>query len=152
MALFQHFGSNLASYFVKNFLRDAVLAWDWRHWPFRHRQELLLRHTAAVLSKQTLRINLYPSRIRGEGVTVHIGVGLFERTAVHLKLHSIAVGILVVKRKCNAMMNAPIRCNIHLFETLVSSKQVTQVGVGVRYVIYTRVVSGPAGNAVRHKQ
>src|SRR6266508_4319513 len=112
----------------------------------------MLRDTAAVLCKQFLRINFYPGRIRSEGVRVHIGVGLFYCTAVHLKLHSIAIGIPIVKGKCNAMMNAPIWCNTHLFETLVCSKQVTQAGVGVGYVIYTRVVPRLAGHAVRRKR
>ena len=78
--------------------RHAVLARDWRHRTFRHREELLLGHTAPVLCQQTLRINLHTGRIRGKGVSLHVGVGLFNRTAVYLKLHSIAVRILVVKR------------------------------------------------------
>ena len=75
-----------------------MLARDWCRRTFRHREQLLLRHTSAVLSQQAFRINFYPGRIRGEGVTVHVGVGLFHCTAVHLKLHSITVGILVLKR------------------------------------------------------
>src|SRR6266404_7076975 len=145
------FSEALFSYFVKERVsRHAVLARDSGRRTFRHREELLLGHTAPVLCQQTLRINLHTGRIRGKGVSLHVGVGLFNRTAVYLKLHSIAVRILVVKRKCNAMMNAPIWCDTHLFETLVSSKQVTQVGVGVRYVIYSRVVPRLARNAVRH--
>src|SRR6266404_8293337 len=106
----------------------------------------MLRDTAAVLSQQTIRINFYPGRIRSEGVRVHVGVGLFDRTAVHLKLHSIAIWIPVVKRKCNGMMNAPVRIDAHLFETFVGGKQVTQVGVSIRYVIYPRVVPRLAGD------
>ena len=75
-----------------------MLERDRSHWSFRHREELLLRHATTVLSQQAFRINFYSGRIRCEGVTVHIGVGLCDSTAVHLKLHSIAVGILVVKR------------------------------------------------------
>jgi hypothetical protein len=37
------------------------------------------------------------------------------------------------------MMNAPVPIDTQLFETLVRGKQVTQIAVGVRYVIYTRV-------------
>jgi hypothetical protein len=43
MALLQHFGSNLAAYFVKNnWLRHAVFVWNWRHRTVRHRQQLML--------------------------------------------------------------------------------------------------------------
>lgn len=53
---------------------------DWGRRTFRHRQELLLRYTATVLSQQAFRINFYSGRIRGEGITVHVGVGFFDRT------------------------------------------------------------------------
>ncbi len=55
-----------------------MLARDWGRRTFRHRQELLLRHIAAVLCQQTLRINFYAGGIRSEGVSTHVGVGLFD--------------------------------------------------------------------------
>ena len=99
-----------------------MFAWDWRHRPYRHRQELLLRHTVAVLCQQTLRINFNSGWIPSEGIRLHIGVRLFDRAAVHLKLHSIAIGITVVHGKSNAVMNAPIWGDTHLLKTVVGIK------------------------------
>ena len=52
------------------------------------------------------------------------------------------------------MMNTPIRCDTDLFETLVSKKQVSEVGVGLGYVIYTGIVPLLVRNVVRgeHRQ
>ena len=65
---------------------------DWRRRTRRHCQKLLLRNAAAVLCEQTLRINFYAGGIRGEGFSLHVGVGFFHAASINLKLHSIAVG------------------------------------------------------------
>lgn len=65
-------------------------------------------------------------------------IGFFTRTvAIDLQFHLIAVGIGVVHRHGDAVMNAPVGRDCLRFESRIILEQIVQRGIGARHVVET---------------
>src|SRR5690242_17182771 len=96
-------------------------------WLVRAKNEIINRLPSLIATNEFIRIESFSNRVLGERRTCHEGIRFFGCQSVDLKLHVVAVGIVIIERQSQAVPYWPRGQHATALQTLVRIDKLAEV-------------------------